>query len=63
MTDTESAMESIMKIEAELTKVQRAKTKIIDSLMHYRLQLKQAGGIHDQQDDVQIYLPDNSGGD
>lgn len=63
VTDTEAAMESIMKIEAELTKVQRAKTKIIDSLMHYRLQWKQAGGIPDQQDDVQIYLPDNNGGD
>lgn len=59
VTDTESAMESIMKCEAELTKVQRAKNKLIDSLMNYRLQWKQNGGTPDKIDDVQIYLPDN----
>ena len=36
VTNTESVMNSIMALEAELTKVQRAKTKAIDSLIKYR---------------------------
>ena len=37
VTNTEAVMSSIMALEAELTKVQRAKTKAIDSLSKIRL--------------------------
>lgn len=36
VTNTEAVMNSIMALEAELTKVQRAKTKAIESLIKYR---------------------------
>lgn len=37
-TDTEPVMNSIMKLEAELTKVQRAKTKALDTLVKFRIE-------------------------
>lgn len=40
VTHTESVMNSIMVLEAELTKVQRAKTKAIDSLAKIRIENK-----------------------
>lgn len=44
VTGTEPVMNSIMTLEAELTKVQRAKTKAIESLAKYRLEEKKAEG-------------------
>ena len=38
VTNTEAIMNSIMVLEAELTKVQRAKTKAIETLSKYRLE-------------------------
>lgn len=38
VTDTEPVMNSIMALEAELTKVQKAKTKAIETLSKYRLE-------------------------
>ena len=38
VTNTETVMSSIMTLEAELTKVQRAKTKAIEALYKYRLE-------------------------
>lgn len=38
VTNTESVMNSIITLEAELTKVQRAKTKAIEALYKYRLE-------------------------
>ena len=38
VTNTEPVMNSIMTLEAELTKVQRAKTKAIEALSKYRLE-------------------------
>ena len=38
VTNTEAVMNSIMVLEAELTKVQRAKTKAIEALSKYRLE-------------------------
>lgn len=38
VTNTEPVMNSIMTLEAELTKVQRAKTKAIEALAKYRLE-------------------------
>ncbi len=37
-TNTEPVMNSIMTLEAELTKVQRAKTKAIEALLKYRME-------------------------
>ena len=38
VTKTKAVMNSIMALEAELTKVQRAKTKAIEALSKYRLE-------------------------
>ena len=38
VTHTEAVMNSIMALEAELTKVQRAKTKAIEALSRYRME-------------------------
>lgn len=43
VTNTEAVMSSIMALEAELTKVQRAKTKAIDSLSKIRLENERMG--------------------
>ena len=37
-TNTEPVMNSIMALEAELTKVQKAKTKAIETLSKYRME-------------------------
>lgn len=42
VTGTEPVMNSIMALEAELTKVQRAKTKAIEALAKYRLEEEKA---------------------
>lgn len=54
VTDTEPVMNSIMALEAELTKVQRAKTKAIEALSRYRIEqakLKSESAGNDAVDD------------
>lgn len=74
-TDTEYALRGIVALESELTKVQRAKTKCIDSLIRLRAvneryddllngwksKVAAESKIDDEEEieDVQIYLPDN----
>lgn len=59
-TDTESGLKTLLALEAELTKVQRAKNKCIDSLIHYRTEWKRFGKPEDANiDDVVLYIPDN----
>lgn len=77
-TDTEYAVKSLMILESELTKVQRAKTKCIDSLIRLRAieerhddllngwQSKAEAAARDEfvdeGEEVMIYLPDNGRG-
>ncbi|MGL5433795.1 MAG: hypothetical protein ACRDBO_00160 [Lachnospiraceae bacterium] len=59
-TDTESGLKTLLALEAELTKLQRAKNKCIDSLIHYRMEWKRYGKPEDANtDDVVLYIPDN----
>lgn len=74
-TDTEYAIKGLAALEAEFTKVQRAKTKCIDSLIRLRIanekyddllngwksKAESMSGEEDSNDieDVMIYLPDN----
>lgn len=54
VTNTESVMNSIITLEAELTKVQRAKTKAIEALYKYRLEkakIESEGAGNDVVDD------------
>ncbi len=62
VTHTEAVMNSIMALEAELTKVQRAKTKAIEALAKIRMEnakIEQETGEGDNDTEVLIYLPDN----
>lgn len=77
-TDTEYAVKSLMVLESELTKVQRAKTKCIDSLIRLRAieerhddllngwQSKAEAAAREEYveegEEVSIYLPDNGRG-
>lgn len=74
-TDTEYAIKGLAVLEAEFTKVQRAKTKCIDSLIRLRVANEKyddllngwkskaenmnAAEDSDDAEDVMIYLPDN----
>ena len=74
-TDTEYAIKGLATLEAELTKIQRAKTKCIDSLIRLRIADERhdylmngwkskmeddnAGIDNGEADDVMIYLPEN----
>ncbi len=42
-TNTEAVLNSIMALEAELTRVQKAKTKAIETLARYRLEKEKMG--------------------
>ncbi|MFV0240206.1 MAG: hypothetical protein ACK5H4_09255 [Lacrimispora sphenoides] len=76
-TDTENTLKSLTTLEAELTKIQRAKTKCLDSLIHLKAvnernddllngwNSKRAAAEAENEDgkeDVVIYLPDNGRG-
>lgn len=74
-TDTEYAVKALMTLESELTKVQRAKTKCIDSLIRLRTieerhddllngwQTKAEAAVQEEAaEEVSIYLPDNGRG-
>ena len=74
-TDTECAIKGLATLEAELTKIQRAKTKCIDSLIRLRIaderyddllngwkskaENMSKTGDNGENDNVMIYLPDN----
>lgn len=54
VTNTEPVMNSIMVLEAELTKIQRAKTKAVEALSKYRLEkakMESENAGHDAVDD------------
>ena len=75
VTDTENAIKGIIALESELTKVQRAKTKSIDSLIRLRAineryddllngwkakaDAVDKTGDDEEMDEVQIYIPHN----
>lgn len=76
-TDTENTLKSLSILESELTKIQRAKTKCLDSLIHLKAinernddllngwNSKRAAvevEIEEDKEDVVIYLPDNGRG-
>lgn len=76
-TDTENTLKSIATLESELTKIQRAKTKCLDSLIHLKAvnernddllngwNSKRAAAEPENEEDkeeVVIYLPDNGRG-
>ena len=74
-TDTEYAIKGLTTLEAELTKIQRAKTKCIDSLIRLRIaderydhllngwkpkaDDKNFGEDNEKTEDIKIYLPEN----
>ncbi len=74
-TSTEYAIKGLAALEAELTKIQRAKTKCIDSLIRLRIaderhdyllngwkskkEAENADVDNEESDDVMIYLPEN----
>ncbi len=74
-TDTEYAIKGLATLEAELTKIQRAKTKCIDSLIRLRIadekydhllngwkskvDDKNSDEDNEKTEDIMIYLPDN----
>ena len=74
-TDTEYVLKGLAALEAEFTKVQRAKTKCIDSLIRLRIaderyddlingwkskaESMNETGDDEGADNVMIYLPDN----
>lgn len=61
VTKTEAVLNSIMALESELTRVQKAKTKVIEVLARHRLEEEKRGGnnIVDDGVKVEIYIPDN----
>mgnify|MGYP002509602990 CR=1 FL=1 len=56
VTGTESVMNSIMTLEAELTKVQRAKTKAIEALAKLHLEKQKLGGDTPTNDIVKSWV-------
>lgn len=73
-TDTENTLKSLTTLESELTKIQRAKTKCLDSLIHLKAVNERNDDLlngwdskraavekesEDDKEDVVIYLPDN----
>lgn len=76
-TDTENTLKSLTTLESELTKMQRAKTKCLDSLIHLKAVIERnddllngwnskraavEGESEENKEDVVIYLPDNRRG-
>lgn len=56
VTKTKSVMNSIMALEAELTKIQRAKTKAIDALARIRLEKQKLESENAGNDDVYDWM-------
>lgn len=76
-TDTENTLKSLTTLESELTKIQRAKTKCLDSLIHLKAVNERNDDLlngwnskraaaevesEEEKEDVVIYLPDNGRG-